>query len=240
MANPIAVTEIGINAMGAPAANPTVTVPAGGVPKGALAFISFVVDSTGIETAVTDTGGNTWKIVGSTTFNTSSDRIRVYASFITTPLVSGNTITITIVSNTLQIQAFYLTGQAWGEYAEARDVVEQVKANVATATALTGTATGTTNENETIVIGIFGVGSGTSTFAAGSGFVQTNLTNKVASGSFTLGIVYGLETSRASYTPAATLGTSSVYGAVTVAIRAQKGRMIRLGMSQAVHRAAVR
>lgn len=241
MANSIAVTEIGINAMASPAANPTVAIPAGGVPRGALAFVMFIVDSTGNETALTDTAGNTWKLVAATTFNTSADRLRLWAAYITNPLVSGNVITITIVSNQLQIQAFYLTGQAWGEYAQARDVVEQVKANAATATALTATATGTTNEADTIVFGVFGIANGTTTFAAGSGYIQTGLTNKVASGSFTQGVVYQIETARASYTPAATLGTTSVYGALTFVIRASKARFISLpGMTQAVHRAAVR
>lgn len=228
MASALAVTEIGINAMGAAAANPTVAVPAGGVPRGAFAVCAFVTDSTGIETSLTDTQGNKWGLIGATTFNTSADRLRCYGAYIANPLLSGNTITITIVSNQLQIQAWYVTGQMWGEAATVQDVAAQVKANAATATALTGTATGQTGQADTIVFGCFGVASGTSTFAAGTGFVQTGLTNKVASGSFTLGTVYAIQTARGSYTPAATLGTSSVYGAVTFVLRASMGRMIWL------------
>lgn len=240
MASNLAVTEIGINAMAAAAANPTITVPAGGVPKGALIIVAFVTDSTGTETGLSDTGGNKYNLVAATAFNTSGDRLRAYAAFVTTPLVSGNTITISIVSNQLQIQAFYVTGQAWGEYAAAADVPSQVKANAATATALTATATGTTLQADTLVVGVFGVASGTSTFAAGAGFVQTGLTNKVASGSFTLGIVYAIETARNTYTPAATLGTTSVYGALTFVIRASMARLITQPRNVAVMRAATR
>lgn len=241
MASALAVTEIGINAMAAAAANPTVAVPAGGVPRGAFVFVAFVTDSAGTETGVSDTQGNKYNLVAAGAFNTSADRVRVYGAFVTNALVSGNTITVNITSNQLQIQAFYITGQAWGEYAAARDVVEQLKSNAATATALTATATGTTQEADTIVIGIFGAASGTTTFAAGTGFVQTGLTNKVASGSFTLGIVYAIETARASYTPAATLGTSSPYGALTVVMRASKARLLpQPGARQAVIRAATR
>lgn len=242
MASALAVTEIAINAMGAAAANPTVIVPVGGVPRGSFALIAFVTDSASLETAVTDSQANKWTLIAASAFNASGQRLRAYGAYIATALVSGNVITVTIGSNFLQIQACYIVGQRAGEYLTVRDVAEGNKNNAATATALTATATGTTNQADALVVAAFGAGSGTTTFAAGTGFVQTNLTNKVASGSFTLGLVYAIETARGSYTPAATLGTSSVYGAVTFVIRASMARAIvnNSPQSAAVMRAAAR
>lgn len=226
MANQIAVTEIGINAMGSASANPTVAVPAGGVPRGALAIIAFVVDTLVTETGITDSKGNTWKQLGTASFNTNAQKVRVWTSYITSALVSGDTLTVNIASVQAQIQAFYISGQAWGEYATAKDLTETVKGNAATATALTAAPLGQSNMADAIAIGFFGVGSGTTTVAPTSPWVQTGLTGKVASGSFTLAIAYQIVSARANYSPAITLGTSSVYGAISAIIRASLARMI--------------
>lgn len=241
MASALAVTEIAINAMGAAAANPTIVVPAGGVPRGAFALIMFATDSAGTETAVTDTGGNKWFLVAAGTFNTSGARLRVWGAYIATPLVSGNVITITIPSNFLQIQACYIVGQRAGEYLTARDAVEQVKSNAATATALTGPPTTQTLQDDVIVFAAYGFASATATFTPTAPFVQTGLTNKVSSNGFSLATTYSVKTALGNFTPAATLGTTAVYGAVTFQLKAGLGRLLpQPGATQALQRTVSR
>lgn len=239
MANAIAVVEIGTNAMTVAAANPTITVPAGGVPQGAMIVFAFVTDGTGAETGVSDTQGNSYFFANSVTFNTSGDRLRTYFGYAKTALVSGNTITLSIGATILQIQAFYITGQAWGEYNEAKDSVELSKSNAATATAITASAIGPTKQADAIILGFFGYAN-TGTFTPTSPWVQTGLTNKVSSNTFSLACCYQIVTAVGTYTPTATLGTTSVYGAATVAIRASMARLLRAGASTAVLRAGNR
>lgn len=241
MANSIAVTEIGINAMTVTAANPTVTVPAGGVPRGAQIVVAFVIDGATTETGVTDTAGNPYTLTNAVTFNTSSDRLRKYVGYAKTALVSGNTVQVTIATGSiLQIQAFYFTGGAWGEYNAALDTPAVSKSNAATATAITGPAIGPTKQADAIIVGAFAWANATGTFTPTAPWVQTGLTNKVSSNTFSLAVCYQIVTAVGTYTPTATLGTTSVYGASTIAIRASMARLLQSGAAQAVIRGATR
>ena len=238
MASALAVTEIGVNAMGAPAANPTITVPVGGVPRGAFAILSWVTDSTGTETSVTDSAGNKYVLMAAATFNGSADRLRAYGGYIGTALGSGSTLTVNISSNTLQMQGVYITGQRAGEYLTVRDGPELNKNNAATATALTASATGQTLQDDIIVFACYGYASATASFTATSPFVQTGLTNKVSSNGFTHAMTYSIKTAQGNFTPAATLGTTAVYGTLTFMLKAGLGRLLpQPGSNQAVLRA---
>jgi hypothetical protein len=241
MASALAVTEIAINAMGAAAANPTVTVPAGGVPRGAFALIAFVTDSASVETAVTDSQANKWTLIAASAFNASGQRVRAYGAYIATALVSGNVITVTIVSNFLQIQACYIVGQRAGEYLTVRDVAEGNKVNAATATALTSIASGQTLQDDVIVFAVYGFASATATFTPTAPFVQTGLTNKVSSNGFSLATTYSVKSALGNFTPAATLGTTAVYGSLTFVLKAGLGRLLpQPGATQALQRTVSR
>lgn len=80
----------------ASASNPaslSITVPAGGVPAGALVIVGFYKSNqTNSVTAPTDTKGNTYVAIKRIVGGNNNASVEVYASILTTALVSGNTI----------------------------------------------------------------------------------------------------------------------------------------------------
>jgi hypothetical protein len=211
----ITLTQIGVNSAKGSNLSIAITVPAGGVPAGA---VIIVLVSPGVSTfvsGVVDTAGNTYVA--------AQDGFIYYAWQSTAALVSGNTITVNFSTGTNgAISAFYATGLQ----TSSNPLDQTAQSSLITSTAPTVTTSGNVSVTGELIVGLVSVGGPSGdTFTQDSthegGFVGGGLNTGVApqrtgtSGGVAgtnecidPGAVAGWTSSGATATYAPTLGTS--------------------------------
>jgi hypothetical protein len=167
-ANITFIKSIGTSTSTTAATTTAVTVPAAGVASGNSVILTVGLPS-GLAGAVSavDTQGNSYAVDADVT-NTSNARIVVLSAHKITPLVSGNTITVTHPStNRRNLIALEFAGLA-------ASPVDQTATNTGTENNATPATTGTTAEttlDHELLLGAFGVSGPTSdNFTVGSGY----------------------------------------------------------------------
>jgi len=155
-----------------------ITVPAGGVPLGNTAIVSFAMDPLSGTVSASDTQGNSYTADVDTMQGSSGSgtgvRTVVLSAHVTKALVSGNTITITHPSVTSRAaSAGYISGIVTASR------VDQTATGGSTSAASSGnTSSATTLFADEVLIGAVGIENSSTALTVGSGY--TALTSAAA------------------------------------------------------------
>lgn len=186
---------------GAGSANTVVTLTAG-APAGALVAVAIGHATNNAIAGVTDSRGNTYaidKAVGASAINAV-----VATSILATPLVAGDTLTITT--------AGAIGARCWDVEAFAGLLASPLDQTAgATGSGTTpGATTPATTQADELVLAVVGINAATS-FAAGSGYTLLTSLQNPGSNSIALGVAYKVASATGTQTASGALGASTTW-----------------------------